>query len=184
MQNPEYEQIKEISNKLRCQYDERPQLRIWSGSPFEWIASGLKSRTKGKLGEEMVNAFLRKNGFVVDKSPDSEADLVVDGYRVEVKLSTLWGSGIYRFQQIRQQNYDILFCLGLSPHSVQAWTTSKSDIVWSDMRHQHGGTAGDNAGKNTWWIQCGPEGSLHPWLRPQNGDLTKMCGELRKITSS
>ncbi|MDD9820837.1 MAG: hypothetical protein OXR07_08175 [Nitrospira sp.] len=184
MHNPEYEQIKAISNRLLYQYNEKTRLHSWEGSPFEWIAGGIKSRTKGKLGEDMVKAFLEENGFSVHTSPDSEADLVVEGRRVEVKLSTLWSMEKYRFQQIRKQNYDILFCLGLSPHSVHAWTTLKSNIVWSDMSHQHGGTAGGSAGKNTWWIECDPQGSPHQWMRPQNGDLTKVCGELRRIISS
>lgn len=37
---------------------------------------------------------------------------------MEINRSALWFGNFYRFQQIRQQDYDILLCLSLSPISM------------------------------------------------------------------
>ncbi|MEX2143302.1 MAG: hypothetical protein WD740_01795 [Anaerolineales bacterium] len=86
--------------------------RNWSGSPFEWILP-LASGAKGKLGKRLVYQWCALQNLSVDRAPDSEADILVNGHRVEVKLSTLWASGIYKFQQLRDQNYEYAICLGV-----------------------------------------------------------------------
>lgn len=151
--------------------------RAWKESPFAWVKGGITSRQKGKIGEEIVSFFLRENGFDVVSSPDSEADLVVDGKRVEVKFSTLWSGGMYTFQQLRNQNYDLVFCLGISPGTAHAWVMKKADIVWDELRNQHGGAAGSD----TWWISFTPPDTPHSWMVPQDGDLTKVCDHLRAL---
>lgn len=86
----------------------------WEGSPFAWI-KGRPSRQVGAIGEKLVAGWCAAKGFDVTAALNSDADRVIHGHRVEVKFSTLWASGGYKFQQIRDQNYDYLFCLGLSP---------------------------------------------------------------------
>ena len=54
-------------------------------------------------------------GFDVAKSPDSQADRIIAGARAEIKTSTLWKNGVYMFQQLRDQNYAFVICLGISP---------------------------------------------------------------------
>jgi len=182
MQNKEYEQVKRIVGDLYSQHPADTRWKNWQNSPFEWIENAMPA-SKGKLGKAIVKGFLTDNGFEVRLCRASGADLVVDGVKVRVKSSTLWESGIYNFQQIREEDYEILFCLGISPHSVHAWAVSKSDIVWSDMKHQHGGSKGSSAQKNTWWIQCRPQGSSLSWMHPKSGNLTRVCSELRKMLS-
>lgn len=174
MQNKQYKQIVEISNNLR----QHPQndLTQWNDSPFKWI-KGLPSRRVGKIGEDIVREFLNINGFSVRSSGDTDSDLIVDGSRVEVKLSTLWTSGVYKFQQIRDQNYNLLFCIGISPSTVHAWVAKKSNIVWSELANQHGG----KQGRDTWWISFEPPFSPHSWMHPQDGDISKICECLRKV---
>ena len=82
-----------------------------------------------------------------------------------IKLSTLWQEGIYCFEQIRDQDYEILVCLGLSPHNAHAWIANKSEIVWGDMKKQHG--------RDTWWTQFEPPHCPHGWMHPTNGDLSR-----------
>lgn len=178
MPSPEYDLFVNIVNELRPQFID--DHRQWAGSPFEWVKGGIASRTKGMVGELIVAEFLSRNNFTVGKSPDSDADIVVNNWRAEVKLSTLWRGGNYQFQQIRNQNYDILFCLGISPHSVHAWVTEKAAIEWDDIANQHGG----RAGSDTWWIPCQPGQAPHSWLRPQDGDITKICDELNRIINT
>jgi len=176
--SPHYKMLVTIANNLKSRYLENHQ--EWEGSPFEWIKGGVPSRTKGKVGEEIVRAFLTDNGFSVTDSPNTDSDLTVNGKKVEVKMSTLWTGGFYRFQQIRQQDYDVLFCLGISPRKAYAWATRKSDIVWDDMDNQHGGSRGSD----TWWMTCHEGHCPHAWMRPQNGDLAKICSVLQGIITS
>ena len=172
-----YKQLVDIAEELKSDYAD--QVATWENSPFQWIKGGISSRQKGQIGEIIVNRFLTLKGFTVGKSPDSDADLIVNDKRVEVKLSTLWSGGIYKFQQIRDQSYDLLFCLGLSPSDAHAWVAQKSDIIWTEMAHQHGGARGSD----TWWISFEPPNSPHSWMRPQNGDLSHICESLRDCIS-
>jgi len=182
MENLEYDILKKISKEICRSYEEkeRAKRKVWAGSPFEWFVLDLTSRQKGAAGEKIVAEFLKRQGFSVSKSPDSDADLVVNSRRVEVKCSTLWEGGIYNFQQIRDQNYEILFCLGISPHDAHAWVTRKSSIEWDEISGQHKG----KDAKDTSWVQFPPSQCPYMWLRPQNGDLAKVCEELQKITPS
>lgn len=163
-----------ISEELAAQYV-GSGTDPWEGSPFAWILSRT-SRQKGKIGEELVSAWLRDAGFAVERSPDSEADRVINGKRVEIKLSTLWGNGSYVFQQLRDQNYDILICIGLSPHAAHAWVMRKSEIPFDALRHQHAGASGSD----TWWLPVVP-GNVPEWLAPYGGELEAARERLAQI---
>jgi hypothetical protein len=85
----------------------------------------------------------------VSRSPDSDADRVVEGKRVEVKFSTLWKNPPYKFQQLRDQNYDLAICLGVSPFNAHCWAISKATILheWKTTGNvvpQHGARAGSD----------------------------------------
>lgn len=147
----------------------------WEGSPFAWILSRT-SRQKGKIGEELVAAWLTEAGFSVERSPDSEADRIVNGKRVEIKLSTLWGNGSYVFQQLRNQNYDAIICIGLSPDAAHAWVMRKSEIPFDTLRHQHAGASGSD----TWWLPVKPD-FVPEWLAPYGGTLEEARERLSQI---
>lgn len=72
---------------------------FWKDSPFEWVLH-LAPGTKGRLGKHLVFQWCALKGLAVDNSPDSEADILINGHRIEVKFSTLWKNGIYKFQPI------------------------------------------------------------------------------------
>lgn len=97
----------------------------WAGSPFEWI-KGRPSRQVGAIGEKLVAGWCAAKDFDVVRSPDSDADRIIHGYRVEVKFSTLWKGGGYKFQQVRDQRYEYLFCLGVAPFDANAWLIPKA----------------------------------------------------------
>jgi hypothetical protein len=125
----------------------------WEGSPFEWIL-WLPPGTKGKLGKKLVLQWCALEDLAVDKCPDSEADMLINGHRVEVKFSTLWKNGIYKFQQIRDQNYEYSICLGISPFNVHCWVISKKILKEHVIGHlgQHTGSRG----KETAWFPVNP----------------------------
>ena len=151
----------------------------WRGSPFEWLV-GLPSRTVGAIGEALVENWLRLEGFEVGRSGNSNFDRwcslpgAVRRLRLEIKFSTLWNNGVYVFQQIRMQDYDFLFFLGISPNCAHAWAVPKS-VAWSNCEPQHGG----QRGRDTRWCHVRPD-SPPGWLIPYGGDLEKAVEYLRR----
>ncbi|MGH9180280.1 MAG: hypothetical protein ACRDY5_00990 [Acidimicrobiales bacterium] len=118
--DPEVQLLASIAGALRGDYV-TGGADPWLGSPFEWIKKTPSSRRRGKIGEQLVAGWSAAKGLDVIASPDSEADRIIHGYRIEVKFSTMWETGIYRFQQVRDQNYDYAFCLGVAPFDAHAW---------------------------------------------------------------
>ena len=95
MENPQRDsavrEIISIAENLSSEYSSRNL--DWVGSPFAWIKK-LSSSTRGKVGEQLIERWCTSQNFDVRSSPDSEADRIISGVRVEIKLSTLWQTGI------------------------------------------------------------------------------------------
>ena len=168
--------FKNIASELETKYVTNA-VDPWHGSPFAWILKQ-PARTKGAIGEKLVEEWYRANEIDVQRSPDSEADRIVNGVRMEIKMSTLWSSGGYKFQQIREQNYDYCFCLGLSPSKVHAWLLPKSTL-----RKNVIGVTGQHTGANgadTAWIGFQAD-QPHDWMKPYGGTLDAVLELTRKM---
>jgi len=148
----------------------------WMGSPFAWIRLH-SSRRRGKIGEQLVSGFLAAKGFGVGPASGSSADRLVNGCRVEIKFSTLWETGVYKFQQIRDQDYQVLICLGVSPFDAHCWAILKTALVrpLAGFAGQHTGSAG----KDTAWLSVNPA-TGHDWLSPYGGRLRDGIASLKK----
>jgi hypothetical protein len=150
-------------------------IQLWQHSPFRWLVEGIPSRTIGKIGEELVLRFCKKYGIAVKKVGDSDADLLINNRRVEVKFSTLWRNGKYTFQQIRDQNYEFIVALGVSPNTAHCWVIPKDD-AWNNADKQHGG----QRGSDTRWIRIDPK-NPPDWLKKYGGDLNSALKRLRGL---
>jgi len=153
----------------------------WAGSPFAWIKTR-PSRQIGAIGEKIVSEWLGARGFSVSRSPDSDADRLVEKLRVEIKFSTLWANGSYKFQQLRDQRYDFAICLGVSPFDAHCWVIEKSEIMrhWREtgnLHSQHGGAAGSD----TAWLSVDPA-SPQPWVRGYGGTLREGLARVAQLT--
>lgn len=139
-----------------------PEDDPWRGSPFEWILR-VPSRTKGAIGEALVAGWAAAKGFDVSRSPNSNADRIIHGHRVEIKMSTLWKNGGFKFQQIRDQQYDFVLCLGITPFDAKAWLLPKEIVGTYVIGHmgQHTGASGTD----TAWISF-QENDPYPWMKP------------------
>lgn len=139
----------------------------WQGSPFAWIRTR-PSRQRGKIGEQLVAGWCAAKDLDVVRSPDAEADRIIAGRRVEIKFSTLWESGVYAFQQIRDQNYEYAICLGLSPFDAHCWVISKRVLRQHVIHHtpQHTG----RGGTETFWLHF-QVAAPPAWLRSCGGRL-------------
>lgn len=141
----------------------------WAGSPFAWIKTR-PSRQVGKIGEQLVAGWAAAKGLDVSRPLSSDADRVINGRSVEIKFSTLWANGGYKFQQIRDQNYDIAFLLGLSPFAASAWVIPKYVLMERPFKPgltaQHGGMDGTD----TAWLAF-PATRPPAWLAEYGGTL-------------
>jgi hypothetical protein len=148
----------------------------WVGSPFEWILK-LPSRTKGAIGEALVAGWAAAKGYDVLRSPNSDADRIINGHRIEIKMSSLWESGEFKFQQIRDQDYDYCLCIGISPFDAQAWLLPKPLLRERVIGHmgQHTGAQGTD----TAWLGF-PANSPYDWMEPYGerlGDVARLLDE-------
>lgn len=177
----EVERLVAIAQSVRSDYPDDDDR--WQESPFAWIKKR-PSRQVGAIGERLVEKFFAAQGFDVGRSPDSDADRIISGIRVEIKFSTLWKNDRYKFQQIRDQNYAVLVCLGVGPFSAHCWTLRKSDVMdnWGvdgRLPHQHGG----RLGQDTAWLSVDPA-NVPAWLHPYGGSLADATRILKGMSNA
>lgn len=173
--DPDVQMLASIASMLKGDYVRDEHNDPWADSPFAWIRTR-PSRQVGKIGEQLVAAWCAAKGLDVMSSSDSDADRIIAGRRTEIKFSTLWTSGIYKFQQIRDQNYDFVICLGIAPFNAHCWVISKDLLRQHVIGHtpQHTGRAGND----TFWLTVEPS-SPPEWLRPFGGSLSEAYEILR-----
>lgn len=176
--SPSYDTIVTASVDLAADYatgEDDP----WAASPFGWLLK-LPSRTKGAIGEKLVEKWAECEGFDVRRSPSSDADRIINGHRIEVKMSTLWANGCFRFQQIREQEYDYCLCLGLMPQDARAWLLSKAVLREYVIGHtpQHTGARGSE----TFWLGF-PADEPPSWMLPYGSSLDEVSSQLRALGS-
>lgn len=147
-----------LSGEVQAAY-ESSDSDPWEASPFLWIHQTRSSSRRGAIGAALVRAWARDCGSEVEAALNSGHDLRIDGLKVEVKTSLLWESGVFKFQQIRDQDYETAVLLGIEPQKVSMWAVPKSEL-WSDrVPFQHGG----RRGRDTKWLSFRP-GAAPDWL--------------------
>lgn len=154
-----------------------PAVNQWSGSVFERIHNLRSPKKKGAFGENFFEQYCVRLGMNVDRpprlpngKPDVAADRIVNGHRVEVKLSTLADNGTFTFLQIRDDDYDYLFFLGIAPNVIQTWLIPKP-VAMEHMAEGHGQHGGKNETLTRMLKVNGPDKALKPeWLNGWGGD--------------
>lgn len=179
IKDAEVQLLAALATTLQADYrqDDLP----WAGSPFAWIKTR-PSRQVGTIGEKLISGYLAAKGFNVTRSGDSDADRIVENKRAEIKFSTLWATGSYKFQQLRDQDYEFAVCLGVSPFDAHCWVITKSEILrrWrarDGIESQHGGAAG----ADTAWLTVRPT-AAPAWLVQRGGTLTRAVEVLSALT--
>lgn len=167
--DPELAKFVRVTDAVSKEY--AATLEGWSGSPFAWILT-LPSRARGAAAEKIIDLWLTANGFMVTRAGHSGCDRVLNGINLEIKFSTLWKSGGYKFQQLRDQDYESVFCLGISPARVHAWLIPKA-VAWDHAIPQHGGSLGTD----TKWL--GFQADDPPaWMSKYGGSLAEVLAIL------
>lgn len=122
----------------------------WDESPFAWIRS-LPSRSEGAAGEALLESWLTRLGYEVSPAGTAGADRCIAGVRVEIKTSTLWRCGTYRFSQLRDQDWEHVLLFGLSPRRAHLWIVPKA-VALRVAIPQHRG----KDGVDTRWLEIDP----------------------------
>lgn len=168
IRDPDVKELAALSGSLSSEYvDDEPD--PWIGSPFAWIRSTSSSRRRGSIAERLVAGWFAMKTFDVAKSPNTDADRIIEGWRVEIKFSTAWEGKSFAFQQIRDQAYDFCLCLAVLPFDANAWLIPKSALHENVLGHtgQHGGASG----ADTAWIRF-PVGRPPAWMSPYGDRLS------------
>ncbi len=175
--DPEVQLLASISAVVQSDYTE--ESADWKGSPFAWIRK-CPSRRIGAIGEKLVAGWLAARGFDVTRSKNSDADRMVENKAVEIKFSTLWEKGFYKFQQLRDQDYDIVVCLGVSPFDAHCWAIEKAEVLrlWRETREIPGQHA---RGEETAWMTVYPN-AVPDWLASHGGTLRAGLVEIARLT--
>lgn len=158
-----------------------PSPQAWDDSPFAWVLFQ-PSATKGAIARQLVIAWANSHGlFPLQVSKDRQIYLELNGILIQVKFSSLWDNGFYRFQQIREQDYDYCLCFGLAPFDMNAWFVSKrmldTHVIGTKGQHTGAGSG------ETWWLEIAPD-SPEAWLRDCGGQLSDVIEKLKVIAGS
>ncbi len=173
---PDFYLLASAANFIKQEFEKEQS--DWVGSPFEWVLN-LPSGSKGKLGKRLVYQWCALKGLSIDSSPDSAADMLVNKHRVEIKFSTLWKAGIYKFQQLRDQNYEYSVLLGVSPFEAHCWVVSK--VILKKYVIGHMGQHTGSTGQETAWLTVNPK-TPPPWLSECGGTLDEAYLVLRSLS--
>jgi|688.fasta_scaffold465147_2 hypothetical protein len=139
---------------------------IWVNSKNRWIKDMMPG-SKGKAGELFIEEWFKLENITVLPSINGESDRLISGFETEIKLSTLWDRGILCFQQIRDQDYDYIFFIGVMPDEYLFWSVPK-EIALANSIPQHSGKDGND----TKWLLIDPY-NIPEWLKIYGGKIDK-----------
>ncbi len=111
----------------------------WRGSPFAPLRA-LKPVQKSKVARTTLAKWFASAGIPVTvKTIASNATLILpENQLAVVKLSMRWEEGSYRFQQLKDWDYQLAILLGLSPQQAHLWIVPREEVVTRSVP-QHGG---------------------------------------------
>ncbi len=142
---------------------------VWQDSPFDWMRR-YAARSKGKIGSDLARGVFEDAGYKPGKRGEN---LEVENKIVQTRTSLLWSAGVWKFQQIRNTEFDFTFCLGLLPQAAYAWLVPKTEIfVGNELQEREGSgwQHGGNSGREDVWVVVNPE-SCPSWLSPYGGPI-------------
>ena len=93
-----------------------------------------------------------------------------NGTVLKVKMSMQWDNGTFAFEQIRDEEYDYLVMLGITPHGLVIWTVPK-DVALKNSQVQH-------AEESRWVRFAAATPPL--WLWPYGDDPSSGLNNMKK----
>ena len=144
----------------------------YSDSPFK-VYKDMSSKRKGKYFELLFEEYCDNMGWKVQDPTNTDHDTRINGKKVEVKGSLLWGTDAshFRWQQIRpSQDYEVIVFVAIYPNRIEFHAATKEDVSkfvltpdkdGNFVHNQHGGKT-KNSG--TFFLDGKP--SDFPFMRP------------------
>lgn len=83
----------------------------------------------------------------------------------------------FRFEQLKDDDYEYIFCLGVQPDVAFAWLIPKSQIVLNGVWQERDGLTGQHRGQaavDTYWLAVKPE-NVQLWLQPFGGTIEQLA---------
>lgn len=121
----------------------------WKDSIFREIKEEPSLAVRGLAFQEIVANLLQHHGYLPKGPFDSESDLIIDGNKCEIKVSTVGRKDGYVFNQIRpHQDWEYLILATIHYSDViTLYRISKDDVKKlideEIFKPQHGGITGD-----------------------------------------
>ena len=104
--------------------EDHSPMSIWTDSPLEGYRR-LGNTNRGQIGESFVRQYVERSQIQVSSdSRVSPVDLVIAGWRFEIKTASLGANGTFQFNHFRlDRAYHYLLCLGICPDKIvfRAW---------------------------------------------------------------
>ena len=122
----------------------------YSDSPFK-VYKDMSSKRKGKYFELLFEEYCDNMGWKVQDPTNSDHDTRINGKKVEIKGSLLWGTDgtKFRWQQIRPaQDYEIIVFIAIYPNRIEFYAATKEEVAeyvqtpdkdGNFIHNQHGG---------------------------------------------
>jgi hypothetical protein len=179
MKEPGLATLEAISTKIKPAFD-TPEDLEWKDHPLEWIRSHPSARI-GKIGRSFVQSLCEDYGLQVKKSGYS---LIIKDKKIQVRFSTGWSGGGFKFEQLRFEGFDAVFCLSITPTRVYGWVIPKSvifdpngNLLKKDgLTIQHKG----KGGSDTAWINVDVH-SIPAWMAQHGDSLSVAMNHLTAV---
>lgn len=122
----------------------------WEESPHRWVLER-PSATKGAIARKIIAKWGLASGLQLSNyGPDGQRLLRDEDVIYQVKSSTMWKTGRYRFQQFRKIPYDYAVLLGIAPHDIHIWVIPKEEIE-THIEGSNGQHTGAGATETDWY---------------------------------
>jgi hypothetical protein len=180
--NVSYGLLAEQSAVIHQKYPEAKteEDEAWEGSPFDWFRKK-PSATKGKIGRDLAAFLIETSGFAVSRVG---MGLEAEGKTIRVKLSLMWGAGSLTFEQIKDDPFDYLLCLGLYPGDSYGWFIPKKEMIVDGDAQDRDGFSGQHVQPgekpSDFWLQGLDPLDPHEWLKEYGGTTDKLIKIIQK----
>ena len=173
-----FDELSDHARSLSPDYTDEEAQESWEGSPFAWIRT-LAPRTKGAIGLRLSETIISDAGVSASRAGGR---LMVGEHRIVTRFSMEWTAGGFKFEQLKDNNYDFVFCLGVRPTAAFAWLIPKSEILVDGTLQERDNLGGQHRGAaatDTFWLGFNPE-AIPEWLQNFGGTISKAEAVIRR----
>jgi hypothetical protein len=168
-----FDELQNIANGLLGKY---PEDQAWNGSSFNWMRR-LPPGSKHVVGRSMLAVLLNQNGMT---ATFHKSQIRVNGNGISVKVALMWQDGIIKFQNIRDTNFDHLFCFALYPQKAFGWLIPKNELwVGAKVNKAHHPSVTSQHRGADCWVHIDPA-DPKPWLKAYGGTIDQAMAVAKK----